>query len=160
LQALPQRAILDILNRKKHPLVKSSLLINLFDPDTEKRSNLLWTVKNHSDVFCQHVSAIIYVPPRFKNGFLKVEDCYVDTDSDNRLFWVLQLSNNINRPLYPKAEYFQKVKASFADRIKFDHKEENIEFSSTIKIKTFADSAPCVEQEFAIDSIVKFHAPY
>ena len=42
--------IRDVMNRKRHPTVKSNVVINAISPDPEKKSCLSWEAENLSDV--------------------------------------------------------------------------------------------------------------
>ena len=155
LQPLPKRAVFDIANRTKHPNVTSSVFINLFNPDIDDRGCLVWEAVNDSDVFCRHVSVIIQIPTRYKSAFLSVDDVHFETNAEGQTYWVLRMSNGINRPLFPRDTINRKVKARLARTVTYEDGSEFGPSISSIRVRTFADSARYKDQEFSIEEVVK-----
>ena len=154
LHSLPRRAIFDIANRQKHPRVTSTLLINLYNPDLRDSGRLIWEVRNESDVFCRHVGAIVQLPVKFKRAFLHFEDGLLETNSDNQNFWIVTLGNAIGQPLFPKSSLKRHVKAKLASKITDNTGATLDRTIDLIKIRTFADGAPYLDQEFSSDAVI------
>ena len=154
LHSLPRRAIFDIANRQKHPRVTSSLLVNVYNPDLRDRGRLIWEAQNESDVFCRHVGAIIQLPVKFKSAFLHFEDALLESNSDNQTFWIVRLGNGIGQPLFPKSSLTRHVKAKLVPKITDKTGAVLDRTIDLIKVRTFADGAPYLDQEFRPDEVI------
>jgi Schlafen, AlbA_2 len=159
LHPLPRRAIFDIANRRKHPRVVSSLLVNLFNPDVRDRGSLIWEARNESNVFCRHVGAIIQLPVKFKRAFLFFKDGLLESDSENGSFWVVSAGNGIGQPLFPRSSLKRKVKAQLVPKITDKSGEVLDRTIGSIKVRTFADGAPYLDQEFSPDEVIHIRSP-
>ncbi len=160
LHSLPRRAIFDIANRHKHPRVRSSLLVNLYNPDPLDRGRLIWEARNESDVFCRHVGAIIQLPVKFKSAFLHFEDGILESNSDNQNFWIVTLGNGIGQPLFPKSSSKRHVKAKLARNLTDKTAAVLGRTIDLIKVRTFADGAPYLDQEFPPDEVIHIRGPH
>jgi hypothetical protein len=149
LQPLPKRAILDVLNRQKHPRVRSTVLINLLEPDLNEGSALVWTATNESDVFCRYVGADIHIPIRVGRTFLYLPDYPLSTDDQGRTFWKIRLENTLNQPLFPKATVERRVKAMLVPPITDNSGEIIRDTIPQVFIRTYADGAPYRDEFFA-----------
>jgi hypothetical protein len=154
LQALSTRAVFDIANRQKHPVVSVSVGLNLFHHDDQDnpRSNLLWTVSNDSEVLCRHFGLQIRVPLTYKGEAVVFGDpAYLDQE-EGVWFTVLAAGNTL-RPLFPRATSQGKIPVKAFGACTF--KNGPLKTLDNIMIRIWADGAAFGDFSFPINDVTR-----
>ena len=147
LSPLPTRAILDIAQRIRHPMLRAEAKFNLEKPDD---CNLLVRIKNDSDVLVRHVGVMIRFPVYFRGMPTSFANSRLDTGEDGRTDWMLWFSNNGGTPLFPHASVQQTFDLRLGGRFDPPPKES----LPDIRIRIYADSMPFAEFSIPIEDAV------
>jgi hypothetical protein len=154
LQALSTRAVFDIANRQKHPVVSVSVGLNLFhhDDHDNPRSNLLWKVSNDSEVLCRHFGLQIKVPPSHKGGAIVFEEpAYLDQEGG--VWFTMLAAGNSLRPLFPRATSQGKIPVKAFGACTFKNGPRKT--LDNIIIRIWADGAPFRDFSFPINDVTQ-----
>jgi hypothetical protein len=149
LDALPHRAVLDILNRRRYPRIQTVLAFTM-NPIGE--ANLHWKIANISDVLARHVKAVVHFPTKVAGHPIMFDDdgsCFFEENEMNS-FWELRLTNGLS-PLFPRGDMFRNLKAK--QMLRFD--PEPKPSIDLITITTYADSMPPFVEKFQIKEVVR-----
>ena len=147
LSAVGHQAVLDILNRRRNPTVRTEVFVNINRHGG--KHNVFWRVTNLSNVFARYVMSRIDVPIYIHYTYIKFS---VDTmrvlDDGQTTVWPLIASNHLAQPLFPHG--------TIARQFEFE-----IACSSTgqptlpfIRYRTFADHMEPVDGTIALDEAV------
>lgn len=148
LSPIGHQSVLDILNRKKTPTVKTEVIINFHSSDN--KPYVLWKVTNQSDVFARYVQSRITIPS-------VLEGFQVSFDDSTQLFaadgkpagWLLVGSNTLKSPLFPRGTVGQRFKFRLVRADLSDPVPPHISFT------TFADHMPPVKGTIEIEKAIR-----
>jgi predicted HTH transcriptional regulator len=107
LSAIGHRAVLDILNRKQNPKVKTEIYINFNQMGGE--DNIFWRVTNLSNVFARYVMTRMEIPVHSNGIFIEFPDTNMELLDDGKTrVWRLTGSNHRDQPLFPQGVITKK----------------------------------------------------
>jgi hypothetical protein len=114
LRDIGNQAVLDILNRRRHPVVQTHIFINL--DRRGDRHKVLWRVTNLSDVFVRHVMTRIQVPININGQCINFDGgSMLVLDSAGTTVWPLIASNHLGQPLFPRGFVVQEFEFETGD---------------------------------------------
>lgn len=150
LGSIGHQAVLDIINRKRNPVVRTEIFVNFHSSGSEH--SVLWRVTNLSNVFARYVLTRMDIPInicgfhiRFDRETMRVLE---STEGGQIMVWPLIGSNHLAQPLFPHGTISRKFK--------FDIAGPPIKLSTTslISFRTFADHMEPVDGTIALDDAV------
>lgn len=144
LNPIGHQAVLDILNRKKYPVVQMQVFINLH-PQGGKH-NIFWRVTNLSDVFSRYVMTRVQLPINVAGQHISLKDqSMLVLDDDKTTVWPLVCSNHLSDPLFPRG--------TIARRFEFELRGPALDMPTIPEIRytTFADQMQPQEGIIAIE---------
>jgi len=107
LSAIGHRAVLDILNRKRNPIVKTEIYVNFNQLGGE--DNIFWRVTNLSNVFARYVMTRMEIPVHSNGIFIEFPDTNMELLDDGKTtVWRLTGSNHRDQPLFPQGVITKK----------------------------------------------------
>lgn len=143
--------IRDVMNRRTHPLVELRLILSLWPHDWRDpaRSNLMWEIKNTSDVFCEHYALHMEVPVMFGNSALLFAEPHWMSDPDEKgeCHSVVKVGNALRSPLFPRAASKGNIPVSLGRLLKA------IPSGTILRAIVYADGAPPQHFEYDLSSI-------
>jgi len=139
LNAIGHRTVLDILNRKQNPKVKTEIYVN-FHP-TGGSNTILWRITNLSNVFARYVMTRMEIPVCINGNFIKITDTTMERLDDGKTT-VLRLtgSNHRDQPLFPQGVITKTFEFVCAGR------SCDLLTPTFIRYQTFADNMPPEEE--------------
>ena len=80
--------------------------------------------------------------------YFNFDQGYVESNSEDQLYWVLKPSNDINHPLFPRSTFHQKIPFKHHTGVTFTDllKKRMAKSISKVHVWTYADSAAPVLQ--------------
>lgn len=99
LEPLRHRAILDISGRRRHPKIRTTILIHT--GNVERR--LFWKVENIGSVMAQHWKVVIRYPTKIGNTYVIVadEDHILDCTEDGKSYQEIRITKQLGSPPIP-----------------------------------------------------------
>lgn len=143
-RAIGNKAVLDILNRKRNPIVQTEIYVNF--PRSGCKGNVFWRVTNLSNVFVRYVMTRMEIPISLNGNFINFEGETIQVLEDNEtVAWRFSLSNHLAHPLFPHGTVSRQfdfiLMPPFTTR-------QTLPF---IRYRTFADHMDPIEGTISID---------
>lgn len=108
LNPLGHQAILDILSRKRNPIVNTEVFVRFSQHGT--KPHVQWRVTNLSDVFVRYVLLRIQIPSVVDQVRIAFEDCrQIYSEDGKSSVWQLVGFNPITCPLFPRGTVSRTV---------------------------------------------------
>ena len=147
LSAIGHRAVLDILNRKRNPVVQTQIFVN-FHPHGGKH-NIFWRVTNLSNVFARYVMTRMDIPINIHGHLIKFDgETMRVLDDGKTTIWSLTGSNHFAQPLFPHGTLSRQYEFELAGPASHQPTPEFIRF------QTFADHMEPAEGIIALEDAV------
>lgn len=147
LAPISTQAILDIAQRRRHPILRSSIYLNINHP---KNYNLHWKVHNDSDVMARHIGVRIQVPNSVGGYGIWFNNAVFDHNENNEYYFTLSTSNGGGAPLFPRGS----LKQTFEMELVGAAQPPMNKTISEIIVTTYADSMPFTVERFPISSVL------
>jgi hypothetical protein len=145
LSALGHKAVLDIVNRKRIPRVRTEIIVNL-DPHGE-RHNVFWRVTNLSNVFVRYVMTKMDIPTNVQGYRIRFPGETIRILDDGQVpVWSLIGSNSNTEPLFPYGTVSHKFEFQVDGTVVAQPS------LSVIRFRTFADCMEPAEGMVPIDA--------
>lgn len=147
LSSIGHKAVLDILNRRRDPVVKTEVFVN-FHPHGGKH-NVYWRVTNLSNVFVRYVMSRMEIPIHIHGRRIEFErETMRVLDDGQTTVWPLIGSNHLAQPLFPHGTVARQFEFEVAGP---PVGQPTLPF---IRYRTFADHMAPVEGTIALDEAV------
>jgi hypothetical protein len=135
LNAIGHRAVLDILNRKQNPKVKTEIYVNFNQLGGE--NNIFWRVTNLSNVFARYVMTRMELPVHIDGNFIEIPGTTIELLDDGKTkVRRLTGSNHSDQPLFPQGVITKKFNFVCTGR------NCDLLTPTSIRYQTFADNMP------------------
>lgn len=147
LAPLGTRAVMDMMQRIKHPNLLAEAFLNLKRPDD---CSLLIRIHNESDVLARHVGVRIKCPVHFRKTLLSFPDSTIGDDAEGRNYWNVSFTNRGGAPLFPRSDISHTFPCRLGGRSDPPLKSS----IPDMQVRIYADSMPFHEQTFELNSII------
>jgi hypothetical protein len=151
LEPLRHRALLDILGRRKHPDIRSTIIVHIGNAEPI----LFWRIRNVGKVMAREWKIVIKFPTRVGQTLVKLVDDKVtmNTSEDQRSYWEVRRTRNIGAPLFPDSDVSGTYKIEPVSEFR-PPCSESIDYVETT---VFADGAPAFKELFKLDDVLRRH---
>lgn len=152
-QAVPMQdfEIRDIMRRKTHPSVKTTITILLGKQNL--KNSVLWRIDNESDVLARHVSTTIYVPAKIEGAFVRFKEFPQHVDEEGHASWAVTPFNPLDRPLFPRSIMQAEIEFDFVTVT--GYKGIPLKTRDEILFKTYADEMPPVSGRLPLKEAIR-----
>lgn len=148
LNAIGHQAVVDILNRKQHPVVQTEVFVN-FDRSVQGAHHIFWRVTNLSNVFARYVMTRIEIPINIQGKSIKFDGMTKRILNDGKTYvWSLTGSNHLAQPLFPHGSVSKKFD------FETDHLTSGLQTLPHIHFQTFADQMEPIKGTIALEDAV------
>jgi hypothetical protein len=152
LSGLGHRAIMDILNRRRHPIIKTTISLT----QGLLKNHLCWHVENKSSVMARFVSTVVNFPAYIQGCYPLMQDVgtLINDKSTGKTYWKVVFHNTGDRPLFPSATLNGKYLFEFG-HLPAELAERPDTLSRDVSFKTYADDMPYDAGTLRIEDITK-----
>lgn len=149
LSPLKHRAVMDIVGRKRHPDIKTEIIIN----KGNLRTNLFWRITNVGSVIALHWKVVIHFPTALTRSLaFKDEETILKYDDKGRSFLELQIGQMLRPPLFPGSDIsaiYEIHPTNYSPPLSPSVEE--------ITVITFADEMPAKREVFRPADVTRTH---
>lgn len=147
LSAVGHRAVLDILSRRRDPVVQTQVFVN-FNRHAGKH-NIFWRVTNLSNVFARYVMTRMEIPININGHHIKFDrETMRVLDDGKTTVWPLIGSNHLAQPLFPHGTIAREFEFELAGPAIYCPTPPFIRF------RTFADQMAPMEGTICLEDAV------
>jgi len=150
LEALRHRALLDIIGRRRHPTLRTKIVVRI--GYTEPK--IFWQLENTGSIMALYWKAVIRFPTKIGKSHVTVpnNNATLGCTEDGRSFVEFRISKALGSPLFPGSD----ISNTFDFRpCNYDPPlEPSIDY---VQVTTFADDMPPFVEQFPLSEVLKSH---
>jgi hypothetical protein len=150
LEPLRHRAVLDIIGRRRHPTLRTKILVHI----GYTKPKIFWQLENTGSTMALHWKAAIRFPTKIGKSHVTVPNskAILGCTEDGRSFVEFRISKALGSPLFPGSDISDTF--DFGPCNYDPPLEPSIDY---VQVTTFADDMPPFVEQFPLSEVLKSH---
>ena len=150
LEPLRHRAVLDIIGRRRHPTLRTKIVVHI----GHTKPKIFWQVENTGSTMALHWKVVIHFPTKIGKSHVAVpkRNAVLGCTDEGKSFLEFRISQALGSPLFPGSDISNAF--DFGPCQYDPPLEPSIDY---VQVTTFADDMPPFVEQFPLSEVLKSH---